>query len=285
MKTPSTAALAAHLAEARLLVHADLYAITLPGGPVLRYTSRGQDVIADGMTWQGGYPLMRRTGTRRATGIEVSTVTLTVQYRDGDMLGTVPWSSAMRGVMEGAEVAIRRAYFSTIDQPAIGTLHVFDGHVSDIEGGDRELTITLRSVLDMLDQRVPRSLYQAGCRNTVYDPLTCKAARQDIACVSGAGATRVRMATGLPQADAWFTGGLIRGVSGANAGIARGVKLHQQSGGVLIVGEPWPAAPAAGDQFLVAAGCDRTRDTCRLKFNNAANYRGEPYTPSPETTL
>jgi hypothetical protein len=34
-----------------------------------------------------------------------------------------------------------------------------------------------------------------------------------------------------------------------------------------------------GTLVLLVEGCDRTIATCRLRFNNAANFRGEPYLP------
>lgn len=279
-------ALVEHLANVRLVRCADLIAITLQGGATYRYTDRDAILNADGYNWQGGTPLMSRTGTRRTIGIEVGTMDLTIHYRTTDLIGPVPWSSAVRlGLLDGAEVVVRRGYWDDWSQPAIGSLHVFEGRVSDIEGGAPEIKVTLRSATELFDTKIPRSLYQAGCRNTLYDPLSCKVTRADIACSAIAGATRVRLSTSLTQPDGWFTGGVIRGVAGVNAGVVRGVKQHLQAGGVLVVAEPWPVAPAAGDTFLVAAGCDHTRTTCATKFFNAANFRGEPYTPSPETTL
>jgi len=285
MKTASVP-LIDHLASARLLLTADLIAITLSGGNTYRFCNRDLVLTADAQTWIGGTPLFQRTGTRRTLGIEVGTLTLTVTYLPGDLLGTTLWSNVMcTGLLDGAEVTIRRGYWADWAQPAVGTLHVFDGRVSDIEGGAPELKITLRSATELFGTKVPRSLYQAGCRNTLYDTLTCKALKTEISCNAAAGATRVRIGTALTQADGWFTGGIIRGVTGANAGVIRGVKQHILTGGAVIVAEPWPVAPASGDGFLVAAGCDHTRATCAAKFNNAVNFRGEPYTPSPETTL
>lgn len=282
----ASAALITHLATARMMRCADLYAITLSGGTTYRFTSLDMDLKADGYTWNGGSPLIRRTGTRRTLGIEVATMDMTVTWRAADTLGSALWSDVIRlGILDGATVEVRRGYWSDWAADAIGTLHVFGGRVSDIDGGLPEVTISLRSETELFDVKLPRSIYQAGCRNTLYDTGTCKAVRTEVSCSAGSGGTRVRIATALGQADGWFTGGIIRGVAGLNAGVVRGIKQHVQAGGQIIVAEPWPVAPAAGDGFLVSAGCDRTRATCAAKFNNAANYRGEPYTPSPETTL
>ena len=283
----ASAELVAHLAAVRMLRCADLIKITLADGVTSwRYCNRDADLSADGFVWVGGTPIFERSGTRRTLGIEVGTMALKVTYRDTDMLGAVRWSRLARtGVLDGASISVRRGYWEDWASPAVGTLHVFDGRVSDLDGGAPELRITLRSETELFDARVPRSIYQAGCRNVLYDALTCKATRTDVAFVAGSGATRVRITTGLTHANDHFTGGVIRCLTGANAGQRRSVKRHRLASGELIVAEPWLLAPASGDQFVVAAGCDYTRSTCSTKFNNAANFRGEPYVPTPETTL
>ena len=45
---------------------------------------------------------------------------------------------------------------------------------------------------------------------------------------------------------------------------------------------PLPFAPATGDAFNVAFGCDHTQATCVAKFNNLPNFRGFPYVPPPQ---
>jgi uncharacterized phage protein (TIGR02218 family) len=40
-----------------------------------------------------------------------------------------------------------------------------------------------------------------------------------------------------------------------------------------------PEPIAAGDTFIVTAGCDKRFETCRDRFNNIVNYRGFPHIP------
>ncbi len=35
-----------------------------------------------------------------------------------------------------------------------------------------------------------------------------------------------------------------------------------------------------GDKYSVTVGCSKSIDTCINKFNNALNFRGEPYVPN-----
>ena len=34
-----------------------------------------------------------------------------------------------------------------------------------------------------------------------------------------------------------------------------------------------------GDRYIITAGCDKNIETCINKFDNAINFRGEPYIP------
>ena len=43
-----------------------------------------------------------------------------------------------------------------------------------------------------------------------------------------------------------------------------------------------PAALATGDIVTLEAGCDRTCDTCRIKFDNLLNFQGFPFIPGED---
>ena len=89
--------------------------------------------------------------------------------------------------------------------------------------------------------------------------------------------------TGLAATDGYYTQGQITFTSGANAGITRTVKAYVQASGAISLVLPLPAAPAAGDAFAIAAGCDLTMATCQGRFSNLIHFRGQPFTPPPET--
>ncbi|MCU0624551.1 MAG: phage BR0599 family protein, partial [Gemmatimonadaceae bacterium] len=80
-----------------------------------------------------------------------------------------------------------------------------------------------------------------------------------------------------------FDLGIVRFTSGALSGVSRVVRSHVQSGGVLRLVAPLPAAPAPGDGIAVTPGCDKRQATCSSKFSNLARFRGYPYIPVPET--
>ena len=82
-------------------------------------------------------------------------------------------------------------------------------------------------------------------------------------------------------ADGWCSRGLLRFVSGDNAGQAFEIRVHRFRDEAVDI-ELWqePARPVAvGDEVELSAGCDKQLATCRDKFANVANFRGFPHMP------
>jgi uncharacterized phage protein (TIGR02218 family) len=53
----------------------------------------------------------------------------------------------------------------------------------------------------------------------------------------------------------------------------------------ITLAEPMPFPIAAGDAFTIVAGCDRRLESCRQKFANVLNFRGEPFIPGADAVL
>ena len=90
--------------------------------------------------------------------------------------------------------------------------------------------------------------------------------------------------TGLTDAsagfvDGWFKYGLLTWLTGNNAGIESEIKAHTETGGVLSVWKGMPYEIQVGDTYLIEAGCDKARVTCRDKFDNIVNFRAFPSVP------
>lgn len=80
-------------------------------------------------------------------------------------------------------------------------------------------------------------------------------------------------------ATGWFEGGVLVFETGANAGVARDVvdwTAATRTAGLFL---PLPYAVAVGDVFRIQPGCDKRLVTCRDKFANRLNFRGEPFVP------
>lgn len=75
----------------------------------------------------------------------------------------------------------------------------------------------------------------------------------------------------------YFDYGRIKFISGLNVGLSREVKAYVP--GQIQLQLPFPYAIASGDIYEMWPGCDKTFPTCRDRFNNTLNFRGEPYVP------
>jgi uncharacterized phage protein (TIGR02218 family) len=71
--------------------------------------------------------------------------------------------------------------------------------------------------------------------------------------------------------------GRLRWVSGANCGLESPVLRSE--GGVLTRREEPHFMPSIGDLVELHEGCDKAFATCRTRFANVLNFRGEPHLP------
>ncbi|QUN28702.1 DUF2163 domain-containing protein [Cupriavidus sp. KK10] len=81
----------------------------------------------------------------------------------------------------------------------------------------------------------------------------------------------------------YFAYGKVTFTSGDNAGYSAEVKAFAP--GFVTVALPFPFPVEPGDTYTISAGCDRTFGTCKNRFNNVVNFRGEPYVPGLDTIL
>lgn len=115
-------------------------------------------------------------------------------------------------------------------------------------------------------KQCPYALYSVGQCNV---DKTLHAVEVTVAAVSGATLTL----TGADaHADGWFVGGILE-----HQGVLRYVSGHV--GNSITVNWPLPEVEITGDATLYP-GCSFDRNTCNTKFNNIANYGGQPWLPS-----
>lgn len=268
------------------LVMADLYTITLLNGTVLRFTSGSFGVTINGNAFVAG-PLLQRQRVKIALGAQADAmgVTLNDSAETPTTIGGVPIIQFIsKGGLTNARVVLERL-FCSIDNVPVGTLVIFSGRVGAVDGGRHVKTVQVLSDLELLNVMVPRDVFQAGCKNTLFDQwcTLSRAAYTSTSTASGpTDVTQTTFAIALTQADGYFDLGVVTMTSGANAGISRTVK-HNVHAASLTVVNPWPYPVVTGDAFSIVPGCDKTQATCTSKFSNVIHFRGEPYIPAPDT--
>jgi len=266
---------------------AELLTINLVGGATLRYTAGDVRVLWGGNTFEIDGPLWQRGEIRAGVGLEPDTLSLTFNCADRSvLLAGVPFiASAIAGALDGAECIVERAFFSTVDyvlgKPA-GTVQLFSGRVSKVQGSRFRLAVTVASWLELLNTKLPRNTYAPGCHRTLYSPgCGVSKAAKTVAGTVTAAISRSVVDSALAQADGYFNLGTLVFNSGANAGISRTVKRYASGEFTFIL--PLPYDPVVGDTFSVYPGCDKTQATCQGRFANIGRFGGTPYIPAPET--
>jgi hypothetical protein len=81
----------------------------------------------------------------------------------------------------------------------------------------------------------------------------------------------------LGESSGYFDFGLLTFTSGANTGLSGEVRNYAP--GVWTLELPFPYTINVGDAYSMRAGCDKSLGTCKAKFSNVVNFRGEPYLP------
>lgn len=79
--------------------------------------------------------------------------------------------------------------------------------------------------------------------------------------------------------DGWFEHGVAIFETGLNAGVARDVLAWTAATRTLALFLPLPFPASAGDVLRIQPGCDKRLATCRDRFANRLNFRGEPHIP------
>lgn len=75
----------------------------------------------------------------------------------------------------------------------------------------------------------------------------------------------------------WFSDGDLHWLSNENKGTISKVVRHTETR--LYLREMPVMEINIGDQFRLTAGCDKSFQTCKAKFNNSLNFRGFPHLP------
>ncbi len=183
-----------------------------------------------------------------------------------------------------ATVTLERAFLTDWASPPVGTLNLFSGRVAQSQFSRSEIKLTVKSWIEILNIRMPRNLYQAGCLNVVYDAgCALNRATYTVTGTITAGNGTRNWLQGGPSgyADGYFNGGIM--TFGAGQNYCRRT-IVTQVGQTWTLSAPLPNPVAAGQTFTALAGCDRTLATCKAR-NNSQRFRGMPFIPVPEKAM
>lgn len=259
---------------------ADLWAITLNGGAVIRWHGAGVStpLTFNGHTYVPG-PGLDRGKISTKLGLGVATLELKVSATLSDLVNGAPLIPFAQGRgFDGATVILYRAFIPAWGQPITGATIAFSGRVTELKDVSRStFSMTVSSWTVLLNVNMGPDVFQAGCLNTHYD-ADCTLTPVNVAGTVGSGATTLAFPTSLTNPDHYFDKGTITFTSGANAGLMRAVSTYLNASGAMTIAFPLPNAPAPGDAFNAVRGCLLTMADCKAQ-GNLIHFRGQPFTP------
>lgn len=284
------------LFDTRKFQYCGLYQVDLVTGGSLYYCSGDVDIFWSAQTYSCGGttgPFLERDGNKakmhQKIGVEVDTLTFDIIPGAATVQGQPFLTACRQGAFDGADVTYSGAYWpqQAYANPITptGIVVKFAGRVAEVDFSRSLVSFTVNSHLELLNQNMPRNLWQSGCVNTLYD-ASCtllQSSFQTSGTVSS-GSTASSINATLAQATGYFDLGILTFTSGANNGVSRTVKTYTNgSPSTASLIAPFPNVPVPGDTFHIYPGCDKAQATCANKFNNLVNFRGFPFVPTMET--
>ena len=250
--------------------------VTRSDETVMGFTDHDRDLAFDGVNFVAASGF---TASEVASSLGLAVDSLEVE--GALAAAAITEEDLAAGAYDGATVELWRVNWADVSQRVL----MRKGSLGEVARGELAFTAELRGLAHALHQSLGRT-YQRLCDADLGD-ARCGVDLEDPA-FKGTGTVdtvsddRVLTVSGLSAFDAnWFRFGRLAWTSGANAGRIAEVKGHGKSStpATLTLWQRAPTPVEAGDTFTVTAGCDKTLDTCKAKFDNIANFRGFPHMP------
>lgn len=239
-------------------------------GVAIGFTGHDRDLSIDGLLYRAA-PGMTPSAISLSSGFEVDTLDVTGALtsdliRDEDLAA---------GRWDGARC---RLFAVDWTDPDSGAVLLVRGELGDVSIRDGAFSAELRGPTALLEKPASEQT-SPECRAALGD-RRCRvdlAPHMRIAVVTTIEADdRVVVDAVEPSANAYGYG-RITWLDGPNGGMTG--LIAASDGAVLRLADP-PAFPVeAGTRVRLTEGCDRALATCRDRFANAVNFRGEPFLP------
>lgn len=237
-------------------------------GVSLGFTTHDNNLWFDGISHRAA-PGMVPSAIRRSADFEPDSA----EVQGALSHDSIAAADLAAGRFDGARVVIGMVDWETLESHTL-----YRGSIGSVAEEAGQFTAALQSrKAELHRDPVPRT--SPGCRAAFCGPgCTLSPARfTHNAVLLGADplANTVTLECNVSPAD--LIGGQLRWLDGPLAGVAMGIAGASDS--ALVLDQPLDLLPAVGARALVREGCDRTLDTCAVRFANAVNFQGEPFLP------
>ncbi len=242
-------------------------------GMALGFTTHDRIVMVDGFSYRPS-SAFTPTNISGANNFAVDELEVTGILSDE----AITADDLVAGLYDGAMIEI---FLVNWEEPDHGIMRLKTGWIGDVQVGNGVFTAALRGLGDKLTQSFG-AVYSPECRADFGDgrcrvSLAALEVMRDVTVVID---QRRFQCLDLGVEDNWFDYGVLHWVSGENAG--QSFEIKRQTGATIELYDAMPKPIGLGDLFLVTPGCDKRFVTCRTKYANAENFRGEPHIPGSD---
>jgi uncharacterized phage protein (TIGR02218 family) len=239
-------------------------------GVCLGFTSHDRDIEIGGLAYRAA-PGMLPSAVSVSDGFEASTLDVSGaltsdSIREAD-LAAGRWDRAAVSLFlvdwadpDGERVALARGELGDAAVKANGFEAELRGPAALLER-------------PVAEQTSPECRAELGDRRCRVD----MASRISVTRISAVEAENVVAVADVSGEAGDFGFGRLRWIGGANSGLETPILGSAET--LLTLQEPPPFAAREGDLVEIRQGCDKSFATCRARFANAENFRGEPHLP------
>lgn len=274
MRTVSVG-LGAHL-QSETVTLATCWRVECQDGDVFGFTDHDADLLVDSQAYVASSGFSRTALASNAT-LAVDNVEL-----DGLLVSAAISEQDVRaGKFDYAKVEIFLVNWADLSQ----------GRMLMLKGRFGEARLTPRGVfhaeLRGMSQALSQSygeLYGPECRASLGDgrcKVNLSVLKQSgtVDAVLDGGQRRIFTTAGISAAAGFFDFGLVVWTSGNNSGASQEIVSWDPSDDQCELFLPMGYVIQPGDAFDFYPGCDKRLATCRDRYSNAVNFRGEPHLP------
>jgi len=271
-----------------LAAHLDTGATTLArcwrlerrDGLVMGFTDHDRDLTFDGVVFKASTGL-DAAAVQSSTGLSVDNSQAVGALSDFGLDEV----DIRAGRYDGAEVLSWLVNWRDATQRVLQ----FRGAIGEIRRSGGVFEAELRGLAEALNQAQGRA-YHRKCSAVLGDQacgfdVSDAGYSVEVVVPAGAGSFSIDGLTDFTER--WFERGVLRVLDGAGEGLVGMIRSDRYRDGLRVV-DLWadlPVTLAEGDLVRLEAGCDKSVETCRLKFHNFLNYRGFPHIPGEDWAM
>ena len=236
-------------------------------GVALGFTTHDRDLLIGGLPYRAA-PGMVPSAISLSDGFDVDTLDVGGALTDA----AISAADLAAGRWDGARV---RLFAVDWTAPQADAVPLARGELGDVAIRDGAFTAELRGPTALLERPVVEQT-SPECRAELGD-RRCRvdmAARRIVTTIVGVAAPDVITVAATAAADA-YAYGTLRWIDGPNSGLTAAVLASL--GATIHLREAPPFPIGIGDHVELIEGCDKAFATCRDRFANHANFRGEPH--------